>query len=70
MLGLGTEHTYYYHLATVDIRKGFDGLSGLAHEHMEQTEGKDMFYTFFATCKKLNINPFTWLSDIIDRIPE
>jgi hypothetical protein len=29
-----------------------------------------MFYSFFATCKTLNINPYNWLSDVIDRIPE
>ena len=26
MLGLGTEHTYYYYLSAVDMRKGFNGL--------------------------------------------
>ena len=29
-----------------------------------------MFYSFFATCKTHNINPHTWLSDILKRIPE
>jgi len=29
-----------------------------------------MFYSFFATCKTHNINPHTWLSDILNRIPE
>lgn len=29
-----------------------------------------MFYSFFATCKTLDINPYHWLSDVIDRIPE
>jgi transposase len=29
-----------------------------------------MFYSFFATCKTLNINPYNWLSDVIDRTPE
>ena len=29
-----------------------------------------MFYSFFATCKTHNINPFEWLNDVIRRIPE
>jgi transposase len=29
-----------------------------------------MFYTFFATCKNLDINPFSWLMDVLNRIPE
>jgi transposase len=29
-----------------------------------------MFYTFFATCKANDINPYKWLSDVLNRIPE
>lgn len=29
-----------------------------------------MFYSFFATCKTLNINPYHWLANVINRIPE
>jgi len=29
-----------------------------------------MFYSFFGTCKKKNINPFDWLKDVLERIPE
>lgn len=36
MLGLGTEHTYYYYLKSVDMRKGFNGLSGLVRDHIEE----------------------------------
>ena len=46
MLGLGTEHTYYYHLSAVDMRKGFNGLSGLVSEHMEATERGKVIYAF------------------------
>jgi len=28
-----------------------------------------MFYSFFGTCKKNNINPFEWLKDVLERIP-
>ncbi len=46
MLGLGTEHTYYYHLSAVDMRKGFNGLSGLVSEHMEQERDRNSVYAF------------------------
>jgi len=29
-----------------------------------------MYYSFFATCKKYDINPHTWLCDILKRIPD
>ena len=28
-----------------------------------------MFYSFFGTCKRNNINPFEWLKDVLERIP-
>jgi transposase len=46
MLGLGTEHTYYYHITPVDMRKGFNGLSGLVSQHIEQEQGKNVVYAF------------------------
>jgi len=46
MLGLGTEHTYYYHLSAVDMRKGFNGLSGLVSTHMEKERGENVVYAF------------------------
>jgi len=36
----------------------------------ESAQNIAMFYTFFATCKVHNINPHTWLCDVINRIPE
>jgi len=29
-----------------------------------------MFYSFFGTCKRHNINPYEWLKDVLERIPE
>jgi len=46
MLGLGTEHTYYYYLSPVDMRKGFNGLSGLVNGHIEQERGNNVVYAF------------------------
>jgi transposase len=34
MLGLTDRHTYYYYHTAADMRKGFDGLSGLVREQM------------------------------------
>ncbi len=28
-----------------------------------------MFYSFFGTCKRNNINPFEWLKDVLEKIP-
>jgi hypothetical protein len=36
----------------------------------ESAKNIAMFYTFFATCKALDINPSEWLIDVIDRISE
>jgi len=36
----------------------------------ESAQNIAMFYSFFATCKTNNINPYTWLCDVINRIPE
>ena len=46
MLGLGTEHTYYYYMNAVDMRKGFNGLSGLVSDHMEQERDRNVVYAF------------------------
>jgi transposase len=46
MLGLGTEHQYYYSLTPTDMRKGFNGLSGLVREHMDATQGQKSVYAF------------------------
>jgi transposase len=29
-----------------------------------------MFYSFFGTCKKHNVNPYQWLKKVLDIIPE
>lgn len=36
----------------------------------ESAENIAMFYSFFSTCKTHDINPHTWLCDVINRIPE
>jgi transposase len=46
MFSLGTEHTYYYYLNAVDMRKGFNGLSGIVQEHMDQNPDTNVVYAF------------------------
>jgi transposase len=46
MLGLGTEHRYYYYSDAVDMRKGFNGLCGIVQEHMDQHKGSPLVYAF------------------------
>ena len=46
MLGLGTEHTYYYYMSPVDMRKGFNGLTGIINAHHSQVTEKDAVYAF------------------------
>ncbi|MGY0407168.1 MAG: transposase domain-containing protein [Polaribacter sp.] len=29
-----------------------------------------MLYSFFASCKANNINPYTWLKDVLNRLAE
>jgi hypothetical protein len=36
----------------------------------ESAQNIAMFYSFFASCKTHNINPHTWLCDVINRMPE
>jgi|TARA_B110001469_G_C9620073_1_gene308954 transposase len=52
MLGLGTEDTYYFHITPVDMRKGFNGLSSLANDHVEQEQVKNVVYAFINKQKK------------------
>jgi len=38
-----------------------------SHQSAQHTA---MMYSFFASCKANNVNPYTWLSDILNRLPE
>ena len=46
MLGLGMEHTYFYYISAIDMRKGFNGLSGLVYYHMQEVQEKKVVYAF------------------------
>jgi transposase len=51
MLGLGTEHMYYYYSSAVDMRKGFNGLCGVVQEHMSHHKGANIVYAFINKSK-------------------
>ena len=36
----------------------------------QSAQNTAMMYSFFASCKANNINPYTWLNDILNRLPE
>jgi hypothetical protein len=44
-------------------------LSNLFAGSHESAQRAAMFYFFFGTCRKNNINPFEWLKDVLERIP-
>jgi transposase len=46
MLGLSSEHTYYYYLSATDMRKGFNGLSGIVINHIQESKGEKSVYAF------------------------
>ncbi len=46
MLTLGSQLKYYYYLNRVDMRKGFNGLSGLIQEHYAQKPEEEKVYVF------------------------
>ena len=46
MLELGSHLTYYFYLSSTDMRKGFNGLSGLVSEHIESANRGKVVYAF------------------------
>lgn len=36
----------------------------------EAAQRAAMMYSFFATCKMNEVNPYQWLKDVLDRIPD
>ena len=46
MLGLGSEHTYYFYISSVDMRKGFNGLIGIVNSGFIEATKKDVVFAF------------------------
>ena len=46
MFGLGMDQRYFYYISAIDMRKGFDGLSGLVYYHMQEMYENKIVYAF------------------------
>lgn len=46
MFTLGSHHKFYYYLNAVDMRKGFNGLSGLVYEELKSNKSQEQVYVF------------------------
>jgi transposase len=46
MFTLGNQHKFYYYLDAVDMRKGFNGLSGLVSESLDLDSRQEQVYVF------------------------
>jgi transposase len=46
MFTLGSQHKFYYYLDSVDMRKGFNGLSGLVYETIQTNKAEEQVYIF------------------------
>jgi len=46
LLGLTQQHKYYYYTDPTDLRKGFDGLSGLIYEELGMSPTNGGVYIF------------------------
>lgn len=46
MFGLSEQHSYYYYTGICDMRKGFDGLSGLVMNEMRKQPTDGSVYIF------------------------
>lgn len=46
MLGLTAWQTYYYYLNFVDMRKGFNSLSGIVQDNKNENQDANIVYTF------------------------
>ncbi|HHM21455.1 MAG TPA: hypothetical protein ENJ20_05470 [Bacteroidetes bacterium] len=62
MLSFSTQQRYFLYRPPTDMRKGFAGLSVGAHQAAQRTA---MMYSFFASCKTMEINLFHWLKDVL-----
>ncbi|MFT4665813.1 MAG: transposase [Polaribacter sp.] len=36
----------------------------------EAAQNAAMMYSFFTSCRRNNVNPFNWLKDVLQRIPD
>ena len=46
MFALSSSQKFYYYIGVTDMRKSFNGLSGLVHFHKSQIESEELVYLF------------------------
>ena len=46
MFALSNGQNFYYYIGITDMRKSFNGLSGIVHEHKEQSGFEELVYVF------------------------
>ena len=46
MFALSSSQQFYYYIGVTDMRKSFNGLSGLVHDHKSQTKSEEVVYIF------------------------
>ena len=62
MFGLSEQHRYYYYTGVSDMRKGFDGLSGLILEQMRSSPMDGSVYVFINR-RRDRMKLLVWQSD-------
>lgn len=46
MFSLNSSQHFYYYIGITDMRKSFNGLSGMVQEHKERIDSEEMVYIF------------------------
>ncbi|MBK9254456.1 MAG: IS66 family insertion sequence element accessory protein TnpB [Saprospiraceae bacterium] len=62
MLGFGAHQRYYLYKGAVDMRKGYDGLSGLVRNELEADPMNGDVYVFFNRSRR-TVKLLTWDRD-------
>ncbi len=62
MLHLSASCTYYFYNSAVDMRKGFDSLSGLVQQHMQLNVGSGSIFIFINK-KRNQVKLLLWEGD-------
>ena len=62
MLGFGAHQKYYIYKGTVDMRKGYDGLSGLVRNELEANPLSGDVYVFFSKSRQ-SVKLLVWDRD-------
>jgi transposase len=62
MFALSSSQRYYYYIGSTDMRKSFNGLSGLVNDHKNQVDMDDLVY-IFVNRRKDKVKLLQWKSN-------